>query len=174
MAIIAKERAKEFKPAPEGLHAAVAVDVVALGLVDTQYGKKEMVKIVWQIDEEDTEAKPPRRFQVSRRYGLTLDKRSTLRKDLETWRAKKFTKEELEAFDLEKLLGANCQLQVVHNVTDDGGTYANVQAVVPPSKGQAKLAPVGYTREKDRTDQKPGQPAGTDAGTKEEDDEVPF
>lgn len=173
MAIIAKERAKEFKPAPEGLHAAVAVDVVALGLVDTQYGKKEMVKIVWQIDEIEPDTKPERRFQVSRRYGLTLDKRSTLRKDLETWRAKKFTKEELEAFDLEKLLGANCQLQVVHNVTDDGGTYANVQAVVPPSKGQAKLAPLGYTREKDRTD-KPAasQPAGTDAG--EAEDEVPF
>lgn len=170
MGIVVKERAKEFKPAPEGLHGAVCVDVVDLGIVDTTFGKKAMVKVVWQIEEIDPENKKP--FQVSRRYGATLDKRSTLRKDLETWRAKKFTKEELEGFELEKLLGANCQLQVVHNVTDDGGTYANVQAIVPAAKGQ-KLAPQGYTREKDRTD-KPAQPAGVTGGSSEEDDEVPF
>lgn len=171
MAIVAKERAKEFRPAPEGLHQAVCVDVVALGLVETQFGKKEMVKLVWQIGEMDEESKPPKPFQVSRRYGLTLDKRSTLRKDLETWRAKKFSKEELEGFDLEKLLGVNCQLQVVHNVTDDGGTYANVQAIVPAAKGATKMAPVFYTREKDRTDKPQSQ---VPAEQKEDDDEVPF
>jgi len=174
MAIIARERGKDFKPAPEGLHVGVCVDVVDLGIVDTNFGKKPMVKFVWQIDEENEETKAP--FQVSRRYGLTLDKRAALRKDLESWRGRKFTKEELESFDLEKVLGAPCQIQVVHNVTDDAGTYANVQVVLPLAKGQAKLAPVGYTREKDRPqDGATGTPKGVTKGSAvEETEEVPF
>jgi len=50
MAIIAKETRKEWTQAPEGLWPAVCVDVVELGLVETAWGKKEKVRLVWQIE----------------------------------------------------------------------------------------------------------------------------
>ena len=60
--------------------------------------------------------------------------KASLRKDLESWRGQPFTKEELKGFDLKNILGASCQLQVVHNVSD-GKTYANIAAVMGLPKG---------------------------------------
>jgi hypothetical protein len=64
-----------------------------------------------------------------------------LRPMLEAWRGRKFTPQELEGFDLERLLGVSCQLQLVHVLTDRGGLFANVQAVVPLGRGMTKLRP---------------------------------
>jgi hypothetical protein len=96
-----------------------------------------------------------------KRYTLSLHEKANLRRELETWRGKKFTAEEGEGFDLEKLLGANCQLQVIHNEKDDGTVYANVQAIVPAGRGLEKLSiPPDYVRainrDKTSTDSKPG------------------
>jgi hypothetical protein len=50
--------------------------------------------------------------------------------------------------DVEKLIGANCQIVVQHNERD-GSTYANVIAVL--KAGKAKLTVTkDYTRAKDR------------------------
>jgi hypothetical protein len=54
------------------------------------------------------------------------------------WRSKAFTFEELaNGFDLRKLLGVNCTLQVIHHKGDDR-TFANVSAVMPLMKGAKK------------------------------------
>ena len=168
MAILARDTQKEFVPAPKGLHDAVCVDVVDLGIVESQYGKKAMVKLVWQLAE--CQADSQRQFLVQRRYGLSLNTKASLRKDLETWRGKKFTNDELAGFDLEKLLGANAQLQIVHNVMDDGATYANVQAIVPAAKGVPKLVGRDYIRERDRLSDGPSRGHETSS----DEDEVPF
>jgi hypothetical protein len=94
-----------------------------------------------------------------------------LRHHLEAWRGKKFSAQELQGFDLEKLLGVNGQVQVVHALSDDGRIWANVQAIVPIGKGMTKMRAEEYTRVKDRTD-KPAAETGTN-GTPAEDD-VPF
>ena len=146
MAIIAKKPESNFTPCPEGLHQAVCVDVVDLGLKDGPYGEKHKVELRWQTDEiEDT-----KRFQLRKWYTLSLHEKSNLRKDLECWRGRKFTEAELGGFDLEKLIGINCQLQVIHNITDDGKTYDNIQAIVPHNVKLPKIAPQDYTREQDR------------------------
>lgn len=149
MAIYAKRPESTFQPCPEGLHHAVCVDVVDLGIVAGAFGDKHKVRIVWQIEEENDKQ---RRFTARKQYNLTLHEKATLRKDLEAWRGRKFTEAELAGFDLEKLIGVNCQIQVVHDISDEGSTYANVQAVVPAPKNVQKLAPLDYTRDKDRLD----------------------
>lgn len=169
MSIMAKDSRRDWTPAPEGLHQAVAVDVVDLGLVDTQWGQKHRVRIIWQLEHVNPDTK--KRFEVRRDFGLSLSEKSHLRPTLEAWRGRKFTKEELEGFDLEKLLGANCQVQVVHNITEDGNTYANIQAVVPLGKGMVKLSPDNYVRVKDRPKQ---QGNGGEEAPGHGDDEVPF
>lgn len=170
MAIIAREPESKFTPAPEGLHQAVCVDVHDLGMQQTPWGEKHKVLLVWQLDAVDEETE--RRFQVRKTYTLSLSEKANLRRDLECWRGRKFTQDELQGFDLEKLLSANCQLQVVHNLSDDGKVFANVQALVPfNAKLGPKIAPAGYTRLKDRATQ---QGNGQSEPEAEGDDSVPF
>jgi hypothetical protein len=167
MPIIARDKQKEWKPAPEGLHCAVCVDVEDLGLKDWGYGEQEKIRISWQIEEISPENDKP--YLVHKSYTLSLNEKANLRKDLETWRGRKFSREELEGFDLEVLLGVNCQLQLIHNMKDEGKTYANVQAVIPPGKNAPKLRPVEYTRVKDRDKQQE-----TETEFKADDNDIPF
>ena len=168
MSIIAKRPESTFQPCPEGLHHAVCVDVVDLGVLTTTFGDKHKVRVIWQIEDENVETR--RRFEARKQYNLSLHEKSALRKDLEAWRGRKFTDSELRGFDLEKLIGINCQIQVVHDISEDSTIYANVQAIVPAPKNGAKLAPQDYTRQKDRpTERGNGHPA-----LRNELDEVPF
>ena len=148
MPIYAREPDSKFPTCPEGLHQAVCVDVIDLGTMTTQWGEKPKVRLIWQT--EDLDPSTSRRFEVRAMYTLSLSDKSTLRKHLESWRGRKFSTAELRGFDLENLIGANCQIQVIHNVSDDGRTFANIQAIVPANPKAPKLQPTGYTREADR------------------------
>jgi len=167
MPFLVKETSSQFEPAPEGLQQAVCVDIVDLGMVKTEFGDKHMVRIVWQVP---TVAKTGERHQVAGRYTVSLHKKAKLRQHLEMWRGKAFTGDELKGFDLEKLLGANCQMQVVHNVADEGRVYANVQAIVPCLPTMKKLEPLNFVRFKDR----PKDGSGAVAAGEPEGDGLPF
>jgi hypothetical protein len=167
MSIIAKKNKSEFTPAPEGLWQAVCIDVIDRGIEKTPWGEAHKVEVRWALEDKDPKTEKP--FMLIKRYTLSLHEKANLRRELETWRGKKFTSEELEGFDLEKLLAVNCQLQVIHNVKDGGECYANVQAIVPAPKGVIKLAiPHDYIRMCDRDKVRNGQePEITD-------DDIPF
>lgn len=141
-----------FTPAPEGIFQAVCVDVVDLGNVETQWGEKHKVRLAWQLNEIDEDN--GKRYLVVGQYTASLNEKARLRAHLESWRGRKFTKEELKGFEMENLIGANCQIQVVHN-TNGEKTYANVGAIVSLPKGMAKIAPLDYVRFKDREQQQP-------------------
>lgn len=149
---------KVFAPAPAGLHQGVCVDVVDMGMLEVTFGGKtktqHKVRLVWQIDEPMEDG---RRFIVQKRYTLSLHEKANLRKELEGWRGKTFTDEELRGFDLEKLIGVNCFLNVVQ-VTKGADTYANVAGIVQLKKGLPRIDPHGYIRVKDRTADNGGIP----------------
>lgn len=159
-----------FDPAPAGPHQGVCVDIVDLGMVETEYqGQKRikpMLRVVWEIDAEMADG---RRFLVSRRFTASLHEKSGLRAFLEAWRGRPFTTEELAGFDLDRLLKANCILNVVHRTNGDK-TFANVASVTPLLPKMARLEPAGtYVRKQDRPGYVP--PAGgRDPG---EDDDLP-
>lgn len=140
-----------FTPAPEGVHHAVCVDVIDLGHVKSAFlddkGNEKWqhkVNVVWQISETRDDGK---RYQLYKRFTLSLHEKAALRHDLESWRGRPFTDDELRGFDVEKLIGANCLLNVVHRKSADGTkTYANVVSVMPLIKGMPKLEPLDYAR----------------------------
>lgn len=167
MTMIVRDNKKQFTPAPEGLFQGVCVDVVDLGELPTQWGPKPKVRIVWQIEEVDPETDT--RFQVMKQYTCSLNEKATLRKDLECWRGRKFTAEELGGFDLEKLIGANCQLQIIHALADDGRIFANIQAIIASGRGP-KITAQDYTRHKDRAK---AQGTGGDSDSRGDED-IPF
>ena len=172
MAIFARVPESKYPLAPAGLHPAVCCDVIDRGLVDTQFGQKHQVEIRLQLEEAIESDKGLVRPVVRQRFTNSLHEKAKLRAVLETWRGAKFTKDELRGFDLERLIGASCQVQVIHNVSDEGQTFANVNAVIPLGKGMPRVQ-VGsdYVRELQRTSM---TPSNGDAADPLLEDEVPF
>jgi hypothetical protein len=169
MPIIAKNTGT-FIPAPEGLHPAVCVDVVDLGLKDSPWGQKRKVRIVWEIAERMKDGKP---FIASKQYTLSLHDKSSLHKDLRSWRGQPFTAEELEGFDLEKVLGVPCQILIVHQ-EKDGSVYGNVQAVTKADRKHV-LKPSGqYVRVLARTGQTEVDEEREPDENEIVDDDIPF
>ena len=160
MAIIAKSNGdgQTFQPAPNGVHQAVCVDVVDLGVLDVtwqgQTKRQHKVNLAWQINEDRDDGKP---FLVFKRYTLSLSEKATLRKDLESWRGRKFTRDEEMGFDLETVIGVNCLLNITHNQVGDK-TYANVSSVSPLMKGMPTMNARDYVRKVDRQPESDPQP----------------
>ena len=161
MPIWVKNKGGDFTPAPAGLHHAVCVDAVDLGLVEGNFGKKPMVSLAWQTKALMDSGKP---YLVIKRYGASLHPKAKLRADLESWRGRAFTEDEAVEFDLERLIGANCQLMIIHNIKD-GTTYGNVASIVPAPSVLGKLQARDYVRVQDRDGYKPPAVEGPEPGS---------
>lgn len=132
----------DFAPVPEGNWPAICYRFIDLGTQQTTYQgqprETHQVQIAWELkDEECVMRDGPKAGQpmmIQQTYTWSMHEKAKLRKDLESWRGKKFTDAEIETFDVRKLLAMPCLLSVVHN--DKGEkTYANVASVTKPLKG---------------------------------------
>ncbi len=178
MPIMAKASGSNFIPAPEGQWPAVCCDVVDLGILEVTFGgqtkHQHKIRIVWQISEDKPDGKP---FTVSKRYTLSLHEKSTLRKDLESWRGRKFTAKELEGFDVETVLSVPAFLNVIQEERD-GTTYSNVSVLMKLPKGM----PAPTVREYVRVCERPPAEAVAEPAPPDDpyahigitDDDVPF
>lgn len=175
--MIVKRSGGNFTPAPAGTWAAVCVDVVDLGMVVGYEGKTQhKIKIVWQIEETMPDGKP---YQVQKRYTPSLHEKASLRKDLEAWRGRAFTDEELDGWDLDNILGAGCLLCVVQVAKNDQ-VYANIQSLMRLPKSMHAPTPRDYERVKDRSVDTSHEPTPSDEEPAPEsysgatDDDIPF
>lgn len=136
MPLIIQEDPNKYPLPPEGLHKAVCVDVVDLGDLDTKFGSKHKLSVIFELEELDEEGN---RFIVGKRYTWSLNEKANLRKDLERWLGKKYKQEELLAgIDLEAFLGRNAMLFISHNIGEER-TYANIETILPANgKGDDK------------------------------------
>lgn len=143
--MIIKENSKStIAPVPPGISQGVFAQIIDLGTHDeTVMGTKETKKarklyIGWELPFETlTIEGEEKRRRISRKFTASFHKKASLRAMLESARGKPFSEDELKAgFDMKKLLGINCQLNIVHKVVGDK-TYANISNVVPLGKGMA-------------------------------------
>ena len=118
MAIIAKaEQESNFTPIPEGVHTAICYGIIDIGVQYSEKFDKSAQKaiIMWEFPDETYEHEGQQIPRVlSKDYTLSLAEKSNLRKDLQAWRGKTFTEEELVGFDLKNILGKGCQIQLIH------------------------------------------------------------
>jgi hypothetical protein len=143
MSLIAKAGESKFDPISEGVHVATCVAVIDLGeQYSTIYDNTQhRVLITFELHDETVtvDGEEKNRF-VSKEYTVSLGDKATLRKDLEAWRGKKFTEQELQGFDLKNILGKSCQVQVLHS-EKQGKTYANVSSIMSMPKGMQAPPP---------------------------------
>ncbi len=144
----AKSGAPRQNP-PAGTHVARAYQIIDLGTHDKEWqGKKRKsheIRVSWELPDElaDFGKGKPEPFAVHKTYTLSLSEKANLRHDLESWRGKPFTEQELESFDVCTVLGAPCMVTIIH-VEKNGNTYANVSNVtaLPKSMKATMPAPV--------------------------------
>ena len=67
---------------------------------------------------------------ISKSYTVSLHEKAGLRKDLAAWRGRDFSEEEAKAFDVSKLIGAYCMVNVTTSEAN-GKTYTNVAGLTP-------------------------------------------
>lgn len=121
----------EFELVPTGLYVARCYRVLDLGTqtITSSFGTKEQHKVMigWELLDDDVKMSDGRPYSVHKTYTASLSEKANLRADLESWRNVKFSEEELENFNLNKVVGSYCQVQVVHS---EDGKFANVQSIV--------------------------------------------
>jgi len=134
-----------YPPLEAGTYPAVCCGVIDLGLQRSVFegNEKELVQILltWEIPDETIEVNgetKPR--QISRTYTFSVNEKARLRKDLKAWRGRDFTDVELADFDIAKVLGAPCFVNIT-NVTRNGTTYANLEGIMKLPKGMAVKPP---------------------------------
>lgn len=136
---VAKE-AKSFDPAPAGTHIARCYGCVSLGTQHSeQFADAFKVLLLFEMPFERIKMEDGKEMAmtISKEYTLSLGKKSNLRKHLDSWRGRSFTEEELKGFEVSKVVGAPCQITVVHSTSGSGNTYAKIESITGLAKGMS-------------------------------------
>lgn len=138
MSMIASDNGGQTIPKLEGgVYTATSSAIVDLGLQTSEKFQKTQRKfmMIWNIKDEEVEVngeKLPR--TITKEYSFSLNEKSTLRKDLQAWRGKMFTEEELQGFNLLNILNKACQLQIILE-EKNGKQYNNIAGIMSLPKG---------------------------------------
>lgn len=150
MKLSEKKGGGEFTPHPEtdGMVKAVIVDVTPLKVVQSQYGEREVFRLVYESEVADDNG---RRFCVwSRGYTASLNEKANFRKDLRKILGRDLTPTELGEFDTDALVGHPVKLLIQHQTGDNGQTYTSIMAITPDKSDAPIKASGTYVRVRDR------------------------
>ena len=129
-------------PVPAGTHHAVCYGIIAVGTQPSEkFTPRQKIVVCFEIPSERITIKDqdlPR--GISKRYTLSLNEKSSLRKDLQSWRGKPFTQEELNGFDVSKVIGSNCLISVLHS-DRAGAVYADISGISALPRQMASVRP---------------------------------
>lgn len=139
MSFYVEDKGGNFERCPPGMHLARCYRIVDLGTQKSEYmGQPKFlhkVMLGWEIHGTHDDGTPIRMndgrpFAIFKNYTLSWSEKANLRLDLQSWRGKPFTQEEMRRFDLKNVLGAWCMLNVIER-DKDGKTYTNINGVTP-------------------------------------------
>jgi hypothetical protein len=144
MGFVAKESTGgNFKRVPSGAFIGRCIQLIDLGTQETVFQGEakaaHKIRVVWELFGEDTDGSPltvqvdgrDMPLTISKNYTVSLHEKASLRKDLAAWRGRDFTPEEAKAFDVSKLLGSFCMVNVTESDGANGKTYSNVAGLTP-------------------------------------------
>jgi hypothetical protein len=146
MAIIASAKGSSIarEPIPAGAYAARCYSIVDLGtreeVIQGNAKVLRKVRVTFELPTERrvfNEEKGEQPCVISKEFNLVLSEKSTLRAFLRSWRGKDFTEAEAKAFDVAKLIGAPCLLNIIHvaGKANPSRMYDEISSVSPLPKG---------------------------------------
>lgn len=144
MAIIATNNGGgDYAPMESGMYVARCVQMIQIGtiteIINGESKTQHKVRLGFEFPTElkvFKEENGEQPYFLSKEYSLSMHEKATLRQHLETWRGKKFADEEAKSFDVTKLIGVPCTINVVHKEAKNGGkVYAEIGSISPLMKG---------------------------------------
>jgi len=145
MAIIASKGGKSFELTPEGTYQGVVFAVYDMGDQSDKFNPGDIVHKI-RLGIELNELYTSGQYAGSRitkypEYTLSLNEKSKLFPVVESILGRALGEDELEAFDLETLIGYNCAVTIIHKVSQNGKDYVEVK-IGSIMKGTPLIAPV--------------------------------
>lgn len=145
MGVIVRRGETDFEATPMGLQDAVCVNVFDVGLQRWDDKTQHKVVVLFELAERRSDGKP---FTLHKMFTASLHDRATLRGFLEGWRGKAFTPQELaDGWDLDRIIGVSCQLNLVEKQTPDRRTYIEIASVMRPRVNLVAATPRSYVPE---------------------------
>ncbi len=145
MAKVKESGGGNFKQVPAGSYAAICNMVAHVGLQKSSYLGKEKLKrqvyvrfqipserIEWMTKEGQKQEGP---MVIGKTYTESLSEKANLRKELEGWRGRVFTPDELKGFELFDVLGKPVMLSIIHDTWEDGSIHAMIASLSKMPKG---------------------------------------
>lgn len=129
---------------PAGNYVARCYKMIQIGTVDEIIlGEKKTlnkVRIGWELPTElkvFSEEKGEQPLVIDKEFTLSMHEKSNLRAALKSWRGKDFTDKEAESFDITKLIGAPCMINIIHKPgkKDPSKTYQEISGITPMPRG---------------------------------------
>lgn len=143
----------DFKHPDDGTYPARCYRILDLGMQEQSWEGKKSLKhqLIMGFElcgthvDDDPKEDP---YVTSGFWTASLHERARLRQDLERWRGKAFTPDELDGFDLDAVLGKPCMLSLVTN--ENGRQKIDGIMALPKGVEVPELvnAPVSFTWEK--------------------------
>lgn len=131
MSRFAKDAGGEYQDPPIGTHSARCISIVDLGTQRGEYQGQPTVRnqvlLTFELPAELRHDGKP--FTASKFYTNSLNEKAKLRHDLQAWRGRAFTAEELKGFDLASVLGKPCMVTVIEG--DNGKRKLGAVTSVP-------------------------------------------
>jgi hypothetical protein len=156
MGLVAKNSDNEstFTPVPPGMHLARCYRVVDLGTQKIEWQGQikhlKKIKVQFEVHGEDEQGNAlvtnkGEPMSISKNYTLSLSEKANLRKDLQGWRGRDFTPDELRGFELKNILDKWAMLSVAKSMGNNGKEYTNIMSVNPvPAAIKKTGLPEGY------------------------------
>jgi len=139
---------------PTGNYIARCYKMIHIGTVEEVIlGDKKIlnkVRIGWELPTElrvFNEEKGEQPLVIDKEFTLSLYEKSALRGVLKSWRGKDFTEEEAKCFDITKLLGVQCMINIIHKPSkrDASKIYEEIAGITAVPKGITVPAQINST-----------------------------
>jgi len=138
MPIIATSNNTPRELIPAGNYVAICYEMIQIGTVtETINGDVKQlhkVRIGWEFPNDKkvfSEEKGEQPLVFSEEYTLSMGEKSNLRRMLESWRGQGFSPDEAKSFDITKLIGKSCMVNIIHvpKKNDPSKSYAKISSV---------------------------------------------
>ena len=141
MGLIAKDSGGgSFTPVAPGMHLARCYRIVDMGTQKTDFQGQvkhlQKVMLQFEVHGEDEDGKPlvtakGEPMSISKNFTLSLAEKATLRLDLQAWRGRPFTADELRGFELKAVLGVWAMITAARALGKNGKEFTNIVSINP-------------------------------------------
>ena len=141
MGLIAKDSGGgSFTPVAPGMHLARCYRIVDMGTQKTDFQGQvkhlQKVMLQFEVHGEDEDGKPlvtakGEPMSISKNFTLSLAEKATLRLDLQAWRGRPFTADELRGFELKNVLGVWAMITAAKAIGKNGKEFTNIVSINP-------------------------------------------